>query len=65
MLAVGPVEVVRWGPMQTRRHYNGLKTILLFVGIIVNLLLRKGKSPAEEREAEEKKYESDGQDKLF
>lgn len=37
----------------------------LIVGIIVNLLLRKGKSPAEEREAEEKKYESDGQDKLF
>ena len=25
------------GPMQTRRHYNGLKTILLFVGIIAVL----------------------------
>jgi uracil permease len=37
----------------------------LIIGIIVNLLLRKGKSPAEEAAEEDAKYKVDENEKLF
>ncbi|MGN0363814.1 MAG: uracil-xanthine permease family protein [Bilifractor sp.] len=37
----------------------------LIMGIIVNLLMHKGKSPEEEEEEQEKKYVSDKEEKLF
>ena len=37
----------------------------LIVGILVNLLMHRGKSPEEEEEEQEKKYEYDKNEKLF
>ncbi|MGI6055868.1 MAG: hypothetical protein ACOYBD_02605, partial [Bilifractor sp.] len=37
----------------------------LIVGILVNLLMHRGKSPEEEEEEREKKYEYDKNEKLF
>ncbi len=67
LFVVAAVLVPGIGGLTLDFHYVQITSIAtaLIIGIVVNLLLRKGKSPEDERLEEAKKYQSDKEEKLF
>ena len=67
LFVVSAILVLGIGGLTLDLKYVQITSIAtaLIVGILVNLVMHKGKSPEEEEEEQEKKYEYDKNDKLF